>query len=213
MASLMSPANCDIRAVIRFLGGSMRACHAVGPGSIPVGTSFLDEVFSVFSSPVRQMSGSFRPPRSPNIIWPSLSSIIIHYGRQWPRMLTRPKTSNIHTSDFFTLRSNLQQRSTASILPRVCTWHWATVWSDDGAGNSLNSKVMYTTKAVVADRPWWIQNCRKVYGKQFCRIGSSQFRNCLVNSPTSDNCTNLVVGGRQLCFATHCQRISGTVRP
>ena len=55
------------------------ACHAVGP----VGISFL--------------SGSLRPPRSPNIIWPSLSSIIIHYGRQWPEMLTRPKTSNIHT--------------------------------------------------------------------------------------------------------------------
>ena len=41
------------------------------------GTSFLGEVFSGFSSPVRQISGSFRPPRSPNIIWPSLSSIII----------------------------------------------------------------------------------------------------------------------------------------
>ena len=36
------------------------------------------------------MSGSFRPPRSPNIIWPSLSSILFHYGRQWPEMLTRP---------------------------------------------------------------------------------------------------------------------------
>ena len=57
----------------------------------PVGTSFLDEVFSGFYSPVRQMSGSSRPPRSPNIIWPSLSSIINHYGRQWPEMLTRPK--------------------------------------------------------------------------------------------------------------------------
>ena len=42
------------------------------------------------------MSGSFRTPRSPNIIWPSLSSILIHYGRQWPEMLTRPKTFNIH---------------------------------------------------------------------------------------------------------------------
>ena len=63
----------------------------------PVGISFLGEVFLVFFSPVRQMSGSFRPPRSRNIIWPSLSSIIIHYGRQWPEMLTRPKTSNIHT--------------------------------------------------------------------------------------------------------------------
>ena len=48
-------------------GASMRACHATGPGSIPVGTSFLGEVFRGFSSPVRQMSGSFRhqgPPIS-----------------------------------------------------------------------------------------------------------------------------------------------------
>ena len=51
-----------------------------------------------FFSPVRQMSGSFRPPRSPNIIWPSLSSsIIIHYGHQWPEMLMCPNASNIHT--------------------------------------------------------------------------------------------------------------------
>ena len=52
--------------------------------------------FRGFSSSVRQMSGSFRPPRSPNIIWPSLSSsIIIHYVHQWPEMLTCPKASNI----------------------------------------------------------------------------------------------------------------------
>ena len=63
----------------------------------PVGTSFLCEVFWGFSSPVRQMLGSFRPTRSPNITWPSLSSLIIHYGHQCPEMLTRPKTSNIHT--------------------------------------------------------------------------------------------------------------------
>ena len=31
----------------------------------PVGTSFLGEVFSGFSSPVRQMSGSFRSPWFP----------------------------------------------------------------------------------------------------------------------------------------------------
>ena len=43
----------------------------------PVGTGFLGEVFSGFSSPVRQMSGNFRPPRSPNIIWPSQSSFHI----------------------------------------------------------------------------------------------------------------------------------------
>ena len=61
----------------------------------PVGTSFLGEFFRGFSSPVRQMSGSFRPPRSPNIIWPSLSSVILHYGSPWPEMLTRPKSSDI----------------------------------------------------------------------------------------------------------------------
>ena len=43
----------------------------------PVRKSFLGEVFWGFSSPVRQMSGSFRPPRSLNIIWPSLSSSFI----------------------------------------------------------------------------------------------------------------------------------------
>ena len=52
--------------------------------------------FRDFSSPVRQMSGNFRPPRSTNIICPSLSSII-HYARQWPEKLTRPNTSDIHT--------------------------------------------------------------------------------------------------------------------
>ena len=46
----------------------------------PVVTSFLGEVFLGFSSPVRQMSGSVRPPKSPNIIWPSLSSSIIITG-------------------------------------------------------------------------------------------------------------------------------------
>ena len=78
-------------------GGSMRASHAAGPGSIPGRDKFHGwGFFRGFSSPVRQMSGSFRSSRSPNIIWPSLSSsIIIHYGRQWPEMLTRPKTSNI----------------------------------------------------------------------------------------------------------------------
>ena len=80
-------------------GGIMRACHAAGPGSIPGRDRFPGwGFFRGFSSPVRQMSGGFRPPRSPNIIWPSLSSsLIIHYGHQWPEMLTRPKTLNIHT--------------------------------------------------------------------------------------------------------------------
>ena len=75
--------------------GSMRACHAAGPGSIPGRDKFPGWGFFGGFSPVRQMSGSFRPQGPPNIIWPSLSSIIIHYGRQWPEMLTCPQTSNI----------------------------------------------------------------------------------------------------------------------
>ena len=52
--------------------------------------------FQGFSSPVRQMSGSFRPPRSPNIIWPSFSSsLIIHYRHEWTEMLMPPKTLKI----------------------------------------------------------------------------------------------------------------------
>ena len=44
----------------------------------PVGTGFLGEFFfRGFSPPVRQTSGNFRPPRSPNIIWPSSSSFHI----------------------------------------------------------------------------------------------------------------------------------------
>ena len=61
----------------------------------PVGTNFLGEVFWGFSSPVRQMSGSFRPPRFPNIIghhYNHQSSFIT--GAKDP-MLTHPKTSNI----------------------------------------------------------------------------------------------------------------------
>ena len=90
---MVSFASDDLQVHFCGPGGSMRACHAVGPGSIPGRDKFPGWGFS---SPVRQMSGSFRPLRSPNIIWPSLSSIIFHYGRQWPEMLTRPKTSNIH---------------------------------------------------------------------------------------------------------------------
>ena len=43
----------------------------------PVGRGFLGEVFRGSSSPVRQMSGHFRPPKSTNIIWPSSSSFHI----------------------------------------------------------------------------------------------------------------------------------------
>ena len=46
-----------------------------GPGLNPrSGQVSWVRFFRGFSSPVRQMSGSFRPTRSPNIIWPSSSS-------------------------------------------------------------------------------------------------------------------------------------------
>ena len=61
-------------------GGSTRACLRSGPGFYPRSkqVSWV-RFFRGFSSPARQMPGSFKPPRSPNIISPSLSSpIIIH---------------------------------------------------------------------------------------------------------------------------------------
>ena len=64
----------------------------------PVGTGFLGEVFSGFFLTCKTNVRKLQAPRSPNIIWPSLSSsLIIHYGHQRPEMLTRPKTLNIDT--------------------------------------------------------------------------------------------------------------------
>ena len=60
--------------------GSMRACHAAGPGSIP-GRG--------------RMSGSFRPTRSPNIIWPSLLSIIISLRAPMTLDVDAPLNPNI----------------------------------------------------------------------------------------------------------------------
>ena len=51
-------------------GSSMHACHTAGQVS-------WVRFFRGFSSPVRQISGTFRPTRSPNIIWPPLSSFRI----------------------------------------------------------------------------------------------------------------------------------------
>ena len=48
-------------------GGGVRACHADGHGF----DHRLGLVSWGFSSPLRQISGSFRPSGSPNIIWPS----------------------------------------------------------------------------------------------------------------------------------------------
>ena len=78
--------------------------HNCGRGvkSLPLGPRSSQfsrlKFFRGFFSTVRQMSGKVRSQPSPNIIWPSLSSILIHYGRQWHEMLTRPKTSNKQTN-------------------------------------------------------------------------------------------------------------------
>ena len=47
----------------------------------PVGTGFLSEVFLGISLPVRQMSGNFRPPRSPE--YHLAVVIIIPYSPCW----------------------------------------------------------------------------------------------------------------------------------
>ena len=70
----------DINDCVHRCGasGSMHTCHAAGPGSISGSGQVSWVRFSrVFSSPVRQMSGNFRPPRSPNIIWTSSLSFHI----------------------------------------------------------------------------------------------------------------------------------------
>ena len=84
------------------------------------------------------MSGSFRPPRSPNIIWPSLSSIIMHYGRQWPEMLARPKTSNI------------QRCSTKGLCAREATLLHTTLRSN--AWPSKNDLSLWTWKLLHMSR-------------------------------------------------------------
>ena len=75
----------------------------------PVGTSFLGEIFRGFSSPVRQMSGSFRPqgPRISSGHHNHPSSFIT--GANDLRCSRALKTSNIHTYrllQFFSMRLN-----------------------------------------------------------------------------------------------------------
>ena len=109
--------------------------HHCGPGCsmrarvrTPVGTGFRG-----FSSPVRQMSGSFRSPRSPNIIWPSSSSLILHYGRQLPEMLTCPKILNIHT---YNKNSHIHPLQKSTVLRTLL--HRAIMVSDS---NSLPDEI------------------------------------------------------------------------
>ena len=73
-------------------GGSVRACHAAGPGSNPGRDKFPGWGFSGFfpTCKCREYLG----PKVPEY---HLIIIINDYGRQWPEMLTRPKASNIHT--------------------------------------------------------------------------------------------------------------------
>ena len=126
----------------------------------PVGSSFLGlGLFLGFSSVVRQMSGSFKPLSSPTITWPSLTSILTHYGRQWPVMLTRPNTLNMHTYIYIhSLRERvyihntyMKSRKTCSetrkfrikfpgrLVPNPCTIRWqAKRFKETGSANNRN---------------------------------------------------------------------------
>ena len=83
---------------------AMGQATACAPGFDPrSGQVSWVSFFRGFFSRVKQMTGSFRPPRSPNIIWPSSSSsIIIHYRHQWPETLIRSKTLNIQSHLYIT---------------------------------------------------------------------------------------------------------------
>ena len=91
----------------------------------PVGTGFLGEVFRGFSSPVRQMSGNFRTPRSPNIIWPSSSSFYI-------------RLVGMTVCDWCVL-------SFMFVPSRRWPWHWA----DHSSGEALH--VLVCSKKYVCD--------------------------------------------------------------
>ena len=72
--SFLNFQNCALAEV--FESTAVKQAVACAPVTLrarvrnPVEIGFLGEVFSGFSSLVRQMSGNFKPIRSPNIIWP-----------------------------------------------------------------------------------------------------------------------------------------------
>ena len=104
--------------------GSMRACHAAGPGSFPGRDKFRGwGYFRGFSSPVRQMSGNFRPT---NIIWPSSSSFHIRLvGMTWV-------CAWCVLSFMF-----------------VLSWRWPRHWADHSSGEVLH--VLVWSKKSVCD--------------------------------------------------------------
>ena len=79
----------------------------------PIGTSFLGEVFRGFYSPVRQMSGSFRPPKVPD--YHLVISIIITQ-----HSLRAPMTWDVYVP--YNLKYTYIQTSTVCVplAPTVC---------------------------------------------------------------------------------------------
>ena len=76
----------------------MRVCHAAGPGSIPGRDKFPRwGFFGVFSHLYDECQEALGPQGSRTSFDHHNHPLSFHYGRQWPEMLTRPKTSNIHT--------------------------------------------------------------------------------------------------------------------
>ena len=79
-----------------MVDGKPVSSHLVGPDSIFGRISFPHwGLFRGFSSNVSQMSGKLRRHLSPDITVHHNHNKSFHCGRQWPLMLTRPKTPYI----------------------------------------------------------------------------------------------------------------------
>ena len=111
-----------------WLMGCVQSSHAAGPGSIP-GRDKLPRwgFFWGFSSPLRQMSGNFRPLWSPDIIWPSLSS------SSHPRLVWSECVCEWCVSSY------------VFVLSR----RWPRHWADHSSGEALH--VLVWSKKYVCD--------------------------------------------------------------
>ena len=152
----------------------MRACHAGARVRFPVGTGFLREFFWGFSSPVRQMSGNFRPTMVPEYHLDAI--IIISYSLCWHDWVCAWCVSSF-----------------MFVLSR--RWPWC--WADRSSGETLHvlvwSKSMHVIQRLIPspDRSWlckaraaWVRepirgrlksgnekrNCLLVIKKTMCKV-------------------------------------------
>ena len=91
--------------------GSMRACHAAGTGSIPGRDKFPGwGFFGVFPHLEDKCQETLAPQGLRISFGHHYHPLSFHYGRQWPQMLTRPESSNVHTYKRYLIKENLQSR-------------------------------------------------------------------------------------------------------